>query len=95
MDMTLRIERDSDAQRTTIRLIGRIRCEHLDELKAQIRDGGSMVELDLDEVSLVDLNVVRFLGTCQTEGVVILHCSPYIRDWIAEEIKSSSPSQNM
>jgi len=54
-----------------------------------------MVELDLDEVSLVDLNVVRFLGTCQTEGVVILHCSPYIRDWIAEEIKSSSPSQNM
>jgi len=87
-NMTLRIEKDSDAERTTIRLIGRIRCEHLEELKAQIRNGGSRVELDLDEVSLVDLEVVRFLGTCQMEGVIIFHCSPYIRDWIAEELKS-------
>jgi hypothetical protein len=87
--MTLRIERESDAQRTTIRLIGRIRCEHLEELNAQIRNGGSSIELDLDEVSLVDLEVVRFLGTCQMEGVLIFHCSPYIRDWIAEELKSS------
>lgn len=87
--MTLRIEKDSDAQKTTIRLIGRIRYQHLEELKAQIRDGGPRVELDLDEVSLVDLDVVRFLGTCRMEGVEILHCSPYIRDWIAQEIKSS------
>lgn len=92
--MTLRIERASDAQGTIIRLIGRIRYEHLEELKAQIRDGGTRVELDLEEVTLVDLNVVRFFGTCQVEGVSILHCSPYIRDWIAEEIKSSSRQGN-
>jgi hypothetical protein len=38
--------------------------------------------LDLSEVSLVDVHVVRFLGTCQAEGVQLLHCSRYIREWI-------------
>jgi hypothetical protein len=34
--MTLRIERVPDGLATTIRLIGRRRTEHLEELKAQI-----------------------------------------------------------
>jgi len=88
--MTFRIERDPSPQKTTIRLIGRIRREHLGELKAQMRAGGPSVALDLDEVSLVDLDVIRFLGLCQVGGVPILHCSPYIRDWIAEELRSSN-----
>jgi hypothetical protein len=83
--MTLRIERDSDGSSTTIRLIGRIRSEHLEELKAQIKGGGSWIALDLDEVCLVDLEVVRFLGTCEAEGVRVLHCPPYIRQWISQE----------
>ena len=33
--MTLRIERNSDGRRTLIRLIGRVRSEHLEELKKQ------------------------------------------------------------
>ena len=66
--MTLRIEKDSDGQTTTIRLIGRMRREHIEELKAQIKAGGTSVALDLNEVSLVDLDVIRFLATCQTEG---------------------------
>ena len=83
--MTLRIERDSDGPRTTIRLIGRIRAEHLGELKAQIGGSGTSIALDLEEVSLVDVDVVRFLGTCQAQGVRLMHCSPYIRDWIGKE----------
>jgi hypothetical protein len=59
--------------------------EHLDELKTQIEGGGSGIVLDLDEVSLVDVEVVRFLGTCQAEGIRLVHCSPYINDWIAKE----------
>ena len=39
--------------------------------------------LDLDEVTLVD--VVRFLGACEAEGIALLHCSPNIREWIARE----------
>ena len=83
--MTLRIEKDSDGQRTTIRLIGRMQREHIEELKAQIKAGGTSVTLDLNEVSLVDLEVIRFLATCQKEGISVVHCSRYINNWIAKE----------
>jgi anti-anti-sigma regulatory factor len=83
--MTLKMERDFDGHSTTIRLIGRMQAEHLQELKAQIKDGGPKVKLDLDDVSLVDVDVVRFLATCQSEGVELVHCSPYIRNWIGSE----------
>ena len=83
--MTLRIEKDSDGQRTTIRLIGRMQREHIEELKAQIKAGGASVTLDLNEVSLVDLDVIRFLAACQTEGVSLVRCSRYIYNWIAKE----------
>jgi len=83
--VTLRIEKDSDGQTTTLRLIGRMRGEHIEELKAQIKAGGTNVTLDLNEVSLVDLDVIRFLATCQTEGISIVHCSRYINNWIAKE----------
>ena len=83
--MTLRIEKDSDGQRTTIRLIGRMRRECIEELKAQIKAGGTNVTLDLNEVSLVDLDVICFLATCEAEGISLVHCSRYITNWIAKE----------
>ena len=83
--MTLRIERDSDGQTTTLRPIGRMRREHIEELKAQIKAGGRSVRLDLTEVSLVDLDVIRFLATCQNEGISLVHCSRYINNWITKE----------
>ncbi len=83
--MTLRIEGASDEYGTTIRLIGRIQAEHLDELKAQIKQGGSRIALDLQEVRLVDVEVIRFLGTCQAAGIQFVHCPPYICEWIKQE----------
>ena len=84
-NVTLKIEKDSDGQTTTLRLIGRMRREHIEELKAQIKAGGASVTLDLNEVSLVDLDVIRFLATCQTEGISLVQCSRYIYNWIAKE----------
>jgi hypothetical protein len=43
------------------------------------------IVLDLEEVTLVDLDVVRFLGVSEAEGVELVNCSPYIRDWIFRE----------
>jgi hypothetical protein len=83
--VTLRIEKDSDGQTTTLRLIGRMQREHIEELKAQIKAGGASVTLDLNEVSLVDLEVICFLATCQTEGISLVHCSRYIQNWITKE----------
>ncbi len=83
--MTLKIEKYADRHSTTIRLIGRMRAEHLPELEKQIRESKSKIVLDLEELNLIDVEAVRFLGMCETQGVTVLNCSPYIRDWIDKE----------
>ena len=83
--MTLRIERISGRRRTRIRLCGEFRTDHIDQVKAELRSGGPRVALDLDEVDLVDIESVRFLNACESAGVSILHCSPYIREWMLHE----------
>jgi len=83
--MTLKIEKYSDEYNTTIRLIGRMRAEHLPELEEQIRESESKIVLDLEELNLIDVESVRFLGSCEARGATLLNCSPYIRDWIGKE----------
>jgi anti-anti-sigma regulatory factor len=83
--MTLKIEKYSDGYCTTIRLIGRMQAERLEELEKQIRESGPEITLDLGEVTLVDVEVVRFLGISEARGATLLNCSPYIRDWIGKE----------
>ena len=83
--VTFKIEKHRDRHSTTIRLIGRMRAEHLSELEKQIRENESKIALDLEELDLVDVEAVRFLGMCETQGVTLLNCSAYIRDWIGKE----------
>jgi anti-anti-sigma regulatory factor len=84
-NVTFKIEKHRDGHSTTIRLIGRMRAEHLSELEKQIKENESKIVLDLEELNLVDVEAVRFLGKCETQGVTLLNCSPYIRDWIGKE----------
>jgi anti-anti-sigma regulatory factor len=83
--MTLKIEKYSDGAVTRIRLIGRMQAEHLPELEKQIRESASKIVIDLEELDLVDVQVVRFLGACEAQGITLINCSPYIRDWIGKE----------
>lgn len=83
--MTLRIEKNLDDRHVALRLIGRVRAEHLEELSSLIGTGAVPIVLDLDGVTLVDVDVVRFLGACEARGVEIRHGSPYIREWISRE----------
>jgi hypothetical protein len=83
--MTLKIEKVSNGRKTVIRLSGRLRSEHLDELKTQIDGDQSRIALDLDSVTLVDVEVVRFLSACEERGIELIHCWPYIREWIIRE----------
>jgi hypothetical protein len=62
-----------------------MRADHLSELEKQISESESKIVLDLEELNLVDVEAVRFLGMCETQGVTLLNCSPYIRDWIGKE----------
>ena len=84
-EVTLRIEERSDGHRTILRLSGRIQSEHLEELTAHIRGKRPAIVLDLEDVALVDVPAVRFLSTCESEGIELLHCAPYIREWMGRE----------
>jgi len=75
--MTLRIT-------VVLRLSGRIESQSLDELRAQVQRHRASA-LDLDEVTLVDVAAVRFLITCESEGIALVHCSRYIREWMCRE----------
>jgi len=90
--MVLRIEKVSEGPLMILRLSGRIQSEHVDQFRAQIEGSTQRVMLDLDEVKLVDRDVVRFLALCETKGVELNQCSPYIRDWIDRERVSQGGS---
>jgi len=47
--------------------------------------GDRLVALDLDELEHVDIDGVRFLDTCEAQGIELVNCSPYLREWIAQE----------
>jgi len=83
--MTLKIDRISGRRRTRVRLSGALRSEQLDQVKAEIERAGPRVALDLEEVDLVDVEGIRFLNACEAEGIPVLHCSPYIMEWMLRE----------
>ena len=79
--MTLRIERVQGG----IRLSGEFRVGQLDQVKTEIERCESPVILDVEELDLIDLEGVRFLNACESAGVLILDCSPYITEWRLQE----------
>ena len=83
--MACKIERQADGGHRTLRLIGHLHAAHLEAVQAQLESHGPETVLDLAEVTLVDVEVVRFLGTCEKAGTALLHCPPYIREWISRE----------
>lgn len=83
--VTLKIEKASDGQTAMLRLSGRIEWDYLDELQAQVRRHRPRLVLDLDEVTIVDVAVVRFFVACEAEGIELVRCAPYIREWMSRE----------
>jgi anti-anti-sigma regulatory factor len=88
--VTLKIEKTLGEHGTIIKLMGRIRAEHLSELRAQITASVPKIVLELGEVTLVDADAVRFLGSCESEGIQLLNCTAYIREWIAREQETAN-----
>ena len=80
-----KIEKLAEGTTTVLRLVGRISTEHLDELRKLIADAEPNVKLDLSEVTLVDVDVIRFLGNQERRGVQLVNCSRYVREWIQRE----------
>lgn len=81
----LRIEKDCDGRATRLRLSGRIESDLIGSILSAISDCDAHKILDLSEVTLVDLGVVRFLIRCEDEGIELVQCPPYVREWILRE----------
>jgi anti-anti-sigma regulatory factor len=86
----LKITRRTNAGTTTLIVSGRIDAGQLPALRRSVeREHASDVVLDLNEVSLVDVEVVRFLLHCQMQGIRFAHCPAYVREWMAREKRPS------
>jgi hypothetical protein len=81
----LRIERDSDGCVSRLRLSGRIQSDRIACIRSAMDDRCTRKILDLGEVTLVDIAVVRFLIRCEDEGIELVHTPPYVREWILRE----------
>ena len=83
--MTIKFEKETRRLKTTICLSGRLQARHLEELKRQTEGTRSRIALDLNGVTLVDVEIVRFLNACEKGGVELLNCWPYIQEWMIRE----------
>ena len=79
----LKIQRISNGQ-VTLSLSGRMNEEQIAELKALIgaEAQGRRIALDLKDLTLAGQAVISFLDRCERDGITLLHCAPYVREWI-------------
>jgi hypothetical protein len=82
--MTLRIQKRTEGNTTILLLSGQLVTLELKSLLGEI-ERTPTVALDLTEVTLVDLDTVQFLAGCEASGVELVHCPPYVREWISRE----------
>ncbi|HWW83882.1 MAG TPA: hypothetical protein VNZ26_09795 [Vicinamibacterales bacterium] len=85
--MAFRIETATRGTRSVFILSGRIEAHAIAELARLFEsetDHGHIV-VDLKDVSLVDREAMRFFARCETEGVKLENCTPYIREWMERE----------
>lgn len=83
--MTLKITRHALGDEVVVQLIGDMRAEHLEEVKAQLTMTGYRVTIDVGELALVSVEGICFLIACQDNGMAIINASPYISDWMTLE----------
>jgi len=85
----LKITRVAEAGSTSVIVSGRIGAPQLPELRQCLEaENASNVVLDLTEVSLVDVEVVQFLLRCEGQGIGLVGCPAYIREWMVRERRS-------
>ena len=82
----LRITRTTNGE-VVFKLSGRIETKDIAELQALIsgETSGQGIFLDLSDMTLVDQDVVNFLGLCETDGIKLKNCPAFVREWIKRE----------
>ena len=70
-----------------VNVSGRMDVENLGELTALFSSEGKgcRIVMKLVELTLVDQDAVRFLESCEADGIELRNCPTYIREWITRE----------
>jgi anti-anti-sigma regulatory factor len=84
----LRIQRSANGH-VVFKLSGRIEAEDLRELREvlALETTGKQLILDLRDVTLVNQDVIKFLGSCEADSIKLENCPAYIREWI-DQVRS-------
>jgi ABC-type transporter Mla MlaB component len=83
--VTLKIDRISENGTTRLHLAGELRSKDIEMVRTEIEKTLPRLVLDLAEIGVVDIDGVRWLNACETTGVKVENCTPYIREWMIQE----------
>lgn len=85
-DRVLRIHRTANGQ-VAFKLSGRMDKGHIAELETLIGSElkGQEIVLDLKDVTLVGQDAITFLERCEANGITLVNCAPYVREWITRQ----------
>ena len=72
-------------------LSGRMDQEDITELETLIRSEGNgrRITLDLKDLTLAGGDAISFLARCETNGIALMNCAGYVREWITRERRGS------
>jgi anti-anti-sigma regulatory factor len=84
--LTYRIRRSESPEAIVFGLSGEMDREHAARLEDLLtEEGQGLILLDLQEVTVVARDAVRFLARAEDRGIRIVNCPEYVRSWIAAE----------
>jgi hypothetical protein len=65
--------------------------EHLAQLETLIRSeaNGRRIVLDLKDLTLAGQDAIRFLERCEADGITLMNCAAYVREWITRQRRGS------
>ena len=66
-------------------MTGRIREEHVEMLRGLVEQEAVPPVLDLQNVTLIDREAVKFLALIEAGGCPLRNCPLYVREWVTRE----------
>jgi hypothetical protein len=93
--MTCRIDRRVVGEgRTMLCISGRITEEGGNTLRSLLEQEEGVVIIDLKDVLIVDREAVKLLAMYESNGVELINCPAYIREWVTRETADRDSSEN-
>ena len=87
----LRIQKKANGD-VVFTLSGRIDKEHIVELETLIAAEERLrrITLDLKDMTLTGQDGIDFLVQCEAADIVLVNCTPYIREWITRQKRTGA-----